>query len=266
MSSIFGENKAGAEGTAEEVVLRQQQNLVISTGIPGFDDSLGQGLPGGNLYLISGSVGSSATQFAQQILYHSLVSKGKIAYYTVENPSTDVIQEMSILGMNIQQYVDDGSWTFVRIVPPNMKKIMDVLPEVPMELRLDLDETLTKLMNHFYDSVKEGRSTALQLPQLVRNYPLEEIQNLLFYMKGIIRRYGGIHFMFITEGAHEQNIMITIKDVADSVFEISTAERGTEIENIITISKIRNMMPKARVVRLAQREGGLATETIRRVQ
>jgi len=38
------------------------------------------------------------------------------------------------------------------------------------------------------------------------------------------------------------------------------------MENVITISKIRNMVPKARIVRLAQRETGLATETIRRVQ
>jgi len=106
----------------------------------------------------------------------------------------------------------------------------------------------------------------LNLPLLVRIFPLTEIQNLLFYVTGVVRRYGGIHFVLLTEGAHDQNTMVTIKDTVDSVFEVSTALRGAEIENIVTISKIRGMMPKVRVIRLAQRESGLATETIRRIQ
>ncbi len=265
--SIFGESKdIGAQGRMEDAILTQQKTAVIPTGIPGFDEALGNGLPTGNLYLVSGQIGSSSYQFVQQILYHTLVSKGKVAYYTVENSSTDIIQDMELMGMNIQQYVDDGSWIFGRVTPPSLKKIIEVLPEVPMEQRIELDISFTALMNHYYDMIKEGRNTALNLPLLVRSFPLNEIQNLLFYVTGVVRRYGGIHFILLTEGAHDQNTMVTIKDTVDSVFEVSTALRGAEIENIITISKIRGMMPKVRVVRLAQRESGLATETIRRVQ
>jgi len=265
--SVFGASeKKDTKGKVEDLLLRQQKDAVVATGIPGFDESLGQGLPAGNLYLISGEMGSSSNQFVQQILYHTMVSKGKVAYYTVENSSTDIIQDMQVLGMNIQQYVDEGSWTFCRVIPPTMKKIMDVLPDVPMEQRIELDDSFTKLMNNYYDMVKDGRNTVLHLPLLVRNYPLSEVQNLLFYLTGIVRRHGGIHFLMLTEGAHDEKVMVTIKDTIDSVFEVSTVTRGSEIENIISISKIRSMMPKARVVRLAQRENGLATETIRRIQ
>jgi len=265
--SIFGESKdVGQQGRMEDAVLTQQKAAVIPTGIPGFDEVLGQGLPTGNLYLVSGQIGSSSYQFVQQILYNTLISKGKVAYYTVENSSVDIIQDMQLVGMNIQQYVDEGSWIFGRVIPPSMKQIIEVLPEIPMEQRIELDTSFTALMNHYYDMIKEGRNTVLNLPLLVRSFPLSEIQNLLFYVTGVVRRYGGIHFVLLTEGAHDQSTMVTIKDTVDSVFEVSTAARGAEIENIITISKIRGMMPKARVVRLAQRESGLATETIRRVQ
>ena len=265
--SIFGESKdVGPQGRMEDAILTQQKEAVIPTGIPGFDEALGQGLPTGNLYLVSGQIGSSSYQFVQQILYNTLISKGKVAYYTVENSSADIIQDMQLVGMNIQQYVDEGSWIFGRVIPPSMKKIIEVLPEIPMEQRIELDTSFTSLMNHYYDMIKEGRNTVLNLPLLVRSFPLNEIQNLLFYVTGVVRRYGGIHFVLLTEGAHDQNTMVTIKDTVDSVFEVSTALRGAEIENIVTISKIRGMMPKVRVVRLAQRESGLATETIRRVQ
>lgn len=267
MASIFGtSDDTTSQRQIGEAISKQQKNVLISTGIRGFDESLGSELPSGNIYLISGTIGSISSQFVQQVLYNAVISKKKVSYYTVENSSTDIIEDMSVFGFNIQQYVDDGSWTFARVVPPNMKKIIDVLPDVPMEQRVYLDESFAKLMNHFHDAVKEGSNTAIHLPLLVRNYPLDEIQNLLFYMVGIVRKYGGIHFLLLTEGAHEQSVMLTIKDSVDSVFEIDASVRGSELENVFTISKIRGILPKTRVIRLAQREDGLATETIRRIQ
>jgi len=265
--SVFGGEgeKTLASPSMDGATLQQKQDQVLATGIPGFDDSLGQGLPSGNLYLIYGTLGSASAQFVQQIMYNTVISKGKVTYYTVENSSTDIIQNMTIFGHNIQPYVDDGSWNFARVIPPNMKTIMDALPEAPMEQRIDLDETFTKLMNHFYDAVKEGRNTVIHLPLLIRNYSLQEIQNLLFYMTGIARRHGGVHFLLMTEGANDPNTVVSIKDIVDTVFDITTATRGTEVENIVAVSKIRGMMPKSRSIRLGHREGKLATETIRRV-
>lgn len=263
--SVFGESGDVGKVKVEDILLTQKKELVIPTGIPGFDETLGQGLPTGNLYLVSGQIGSASNQLVQQILYNTMISKAKVAYYTVENSSADIIQDMQIIGMNIQSFVDDATWTFGRVIPPSMKKIIEALPEIPMEQKIELDTSFTALMNHYYNMIKEGRNTALHLPLLVRSFTLNEVQNLLFYVTGVVRRYGGIHFVLLTEGAFDQNTMVTIKDSIDTVFEVTTATRGTEIENIVTISKIRSMIPKARVVRLAQRESGLATETIRRV-
>jgi KaiC/GvpD/RAD55 family RecA-like ATPase len=263
--SVFGGEAEGTSPKLEDTTLQQQKDVTVATGIPGFDDTLGQGLPSGNLYLIYGSLGSASAQFAQQILYNTVISKGKVTYYSVESSSTDIIQNMQVFGLNIQSYVDDGSWAFGRVIPPNMKTIMDALPEAPMEKRIDLDETFTKLMNHFYDAVKEGRNTVITLPLLIRNYPLQEVQNLLFYMTGIARRHGGVHFILLTEGANDPNTIIALKDVVDTVFDITTATRGTEVENVVSVSKIRGIMPKSRTIRLGHREGLLATETIRRV-
>jgi len=181
-------------------------------------------------------------------------------------PSTDVMADMQLIGMNIQQYVDDGTWVFGRVVPPKLKKVIDSLPEIPMEQRIDLDETFTKLMNHFHGAAKDGRNTAIHLPLLVRNYSLDELQNLIFFMKGVSRKFGGVHFLLLTAGAHAENIAVAIKDSTDTVFEITTQSRGTEIENTVAIQKIRAMLPKARAIKLTQRGGRLATETIRRVQ
>jgi KaiC/GvpD/RAD55 family RecA-like ATPase len=267
MSKVFGSSNDARMGEQTQELFGQKRDVsFIASGIQGFDDNLGSGLPSGNIYLASGGVGSNSVLFAQQILYNTLIAKGKVTYYTAAQSSTDIIQDMQLYGMNVQPYVDDGSWVFSRLVLPNMKKIMDVLPEVPMEHRINLEGSMSELMNHFHESVKEGRSTAIHLQSLIRNFSLDDIHNLLFFMTGVARRYGGIHFVLLTEGAYDQNVAVTIKDAVDAVFEINTAIRGNEVENIVNVQKIRSVIPKSRVIRLALRENGLATETIRRVQ
>lgn len=265
MSKVFGIDSDKSPRQTQESI-EYVKSLVIPTGIPGFDDSLGQGLPGGNLYLLSGSLESCHTLFAQQVLYNSVIRKTKVAYYTIENSSTDIANDMNLFKMNIQDYIDDGSWLFTRLVLPNMKKIIDVLPEVPMEQRINLEGSLSALMNHFHDTVKEGRNTVIHLQHLIRTFPIEEVHNLLLFITGVIRKYGGVHFLLLTEGAYDSTVGITIKESVDAVFEISASLRGTEIENAVAIQKLRGMVPRTRQIRLALRENGLATETIRRVQ
>lgn len=266
MASKFGARDEARPGAQrEESLEKEARPAVVPTGIIGFDDIMGGGLPAGNLYLLSGVLGSNTTLFAQQALYNTVIRKGKVTYYTVEHSSTDIIQDMQLYGMDVQEYIDDGSWVFARVVPKGIKKVLEALPEVPMEQRIDVGESLSNLMNHFHDSAKEGRNTAIHLPQLIRSFPLEEVQNLLFFMAGVARKYGGAHFLLMTEGAHEEEYMITIKDVVDTVFEFSAEVRGAEIENTITIQKVRGVLPKMRLIRLTARENGLITETIRRV-
>ena len=216
------------------------------------------------MYLLSSSLGSNADLFAQQILYRIVANGGKVNYYTVEHSSTDVALNMQLFGMNVEQYVNDRLWVFTRLVVSSMKSIMDAMPDVLQEKKIDLD-SLSKLMKSFEESAKEGYNTALHLSHLIRNFSVEEIQNLLFFMTEVTRKYGGIHFLLMSEDSHEKSLVVTIKDAVDSVFEFKSEVIEDEIENILTIRKIRNMIPKARVLRLSTKNSGLVTETTSRI-
>ena len=264
MSSVFGAKKEGkVEGELKQEAVKGKIEIVES-GIPGFDESLGQGLPAGSLYLVSGPLGTNQGLFAQQIMYHRIISKEKVAYYTVEKSGNDIIDDMKLFGMKIQEFVDDGSWIFGRALTPNLKKLVDVLPESPMEQKIELSDSLSPLMKHFQESVKNGCSTTIHLSHLIQTFSLEEIQNLLFFMTGVAREFGGIHFILMTEDAHDQNSVIAIKDAVDTVFAMSSSIRGNELENNVTLKKIRNMFPKTWILRFNIKKNGLVTETIRR--
>ena len=222
-------------------------------------------MPSGNLYLLSSSLGSNADLFAQQILFHMVEQMKKVTYYTVGRGSSDIIEDMNIFGMNIEQYVSDGSWSFTRIIPPSLKKIIDSMQVNSIEKKLELDDSLLGLMKHFEETAKEGRSTVLYLSQLIRDFSLNEIESLIFFMTGVVRKYGGIHFVLLTEDSHEQGVVVTIKDAFDSVFEFVSGVVDVEIENTLTVRKIRNMIPKVRVLRLSVKNAGLVTETTSRI-
>ena len=187
---------------------------------------------------------------------------GKVVYYTVERSSLDIIQDMELFGMNIEQYIKDGSWVFTRLVVPSMKSVIETT--VSQEKKLDLG-SLVELEKNFEEKVKGGFNTALHLSHLIRNFSLEEIQNLLFFMTEMSRKYGGIHFLLMTEDSHEKALVVTIKDTVVSVFEFTSQVRDEEMENILTIRKIRNIMPKARVIMLSLKSSGLVTETTSRI-
>jgi len=264
MSSVFGSE--GNEEQRTQVVGEEVSQRTVATGIQGFDEAIGQGLPVGNVYLVTGELGSSSKLFIQQILFNSIISKNKITYYTVRTPSSDIIKDMQLYNMEIGKFVDDGTWTFVRVVPEKMKEIIDALPQNPMDQRIEMQDTLANLMNHLHDTISDGRHTAIHLADLMRIYSPEQIHNIILFTTSLARKYGGIHFMTLTEGAQNQQEIVNVKDAVDSVFEIASSVREQSIENVLTIQKIRDMIPKKRIIRLAQRETGLATETIRRIQ
>jgi KaiC/GvpD/RAD55 family RecA-like ATPase len=241
------------------------QVRAIPSGISGFDDAIGQGLPSGNMYLIQGSTGSNNILFVQQFLYNLLASKSKVTYYNLEFTSFDIIRDMSIYKMDIAEYVEDGSWKFVRMVLPKMKKIQDVLSQLPTEERIDLEGSLSPLMDHFQEGIKNGRNTAIHLSYLLRNHPLEDVQNLLMFMRELVRKYGGIHFLLLSNETNSPDSISVMKDIVDSVLDISMTIRGTDVESLITIQKIRGVIPKSRQIRLSVRDTGISIETIRRV-
>ena len=244
---------------------RELQVFTIRSGIPGFDEALGQGLPTGNIYLVSGVSGSNNILFVQQILYNLVASKSQVTYYNLEHTSSDIIRDLSIYKMDIREYVDDASWDFVRLILPKMKVIQDLLSDNPLEEKIELGGTLSPLMDHFYDSVKNGRNTAIHMSYLIRNSILEDVQNMLMFMREAVRKHGGVHFLLLTNDVNSADSVAVVKDFVDSVFDISISIREQDVENIVTVQKIRNVIPKSRQIRLTIRNTGIATETIRRV-
>jgi len=79
------------------------ENVKLETGIEGFDEVLGGGIPEGHVVLISGMPGTMKSSVAYAILHHNAKSKGsKCLYVTLEQTKKSFCRQMESMGFDVE--------------------------------------------------------------------------------------------------------------------------------------------------------------------
>ncbi len=241
-------------------VVKGQVKGRIPSRVKGLDDLIGGGFSDGSVHIISGYYSGHHSTFAQQILYNHMVSKGMVAYYLVENSSQDVMDEMSVHKWNIERYVDDGSWKFIRLLPPSMENISELAEEHPMEEAILLKSSLSPLRDSLLAMLKEGRWCVIDATYLMQSYSQSEIVEILMFMLVALRRHGGVHFLLMTEGLVDEKVATAAKNTADGVLEFEKTEQGIEQGAILHIRKMRKTVLGGRSVKVTLMPSGIVAE------
>jgi KaiC/GvpD/RAD55 family RecA-like ATPase len=235
-------------------------------GLQGISYVLGGGFPTNSVYLVTGEPGTFYATFAQQALFNASKQKIKVVYYTSEASCDDVIQDMNTFKWDVNDAMDDGSWIFTRVLPPQLKTVANNTPEDPREQRLDLPpHSLTPLRADFLERLNEGRWSALSLSYLMKSYPEDEITDLIMYWVSAAHNLGGVHFILLPKGIHEESRVNYIKSLVDGVLSFKFAQGFEQAEGEIDIEKLRRVIPKVKTIRHAVQDNGLAIETTARV-
>ncbi len=235
-------------------------------GLQGIGYILGGGFPTNSVYLLTGEPGTFYATFAQQALYNASHDKTKVVYYTSESSSEDVIQDMHTFKWDVNDAMDDGSWIFTRVVPPQLKTIVSNTPEDPREERIDLPpNSLNALEQDFLEKLNEGRWSALSLSYLMKSYPESEVMDLVMFWVAAAHSMGGVHFVLLPKGIHDDNQVNYIKSLVDGVMSFKFAQGFEQAEGEIDIEKLRRVIPKVKTIRHAVQDNGLAIETTARV-
>jgi len=243
------------------------QVRLTNLGIQGLEFVLGGGLPEDSVYLLTGQPGTCYEIFAQQAIFNHLVKKGKAVYYTPEVSSTEIVQDMHLYGWDVSDFVEDGSLVFARPLTPQLQAVVDQMPEVPFEHQIKLMSTgLGALARDFVSQLKEGgRWSVLSLSHLMNVYPAQEITDLMMFWVNAVHKYGGVHFLLLLEGAHDEKQVTVLKNMADGVLNFKFVQGFGQTEGEVEIQKIRRVLPKSKVFRHVVQSDGLAVETTARI-
>ncbi len=226
----------------------------IKTRIQGLDEPLGGGIPARSLILILGDPGSGFDLFSQQILYNKAKEGEKAVYLTIERAPFEIEEGMALFGWDLAGLKREQKWIFVDAYNLRLKHVNKA-------------EIISMFYTDFIQQIKFVTHTALDsLSYLLLNFDLRVVIDIVELLKVQVKSQGGIHFMLMVKGMHEPNVISTMEQMADGVFEFTTRESvgGTQ-EKIIAIQKMQRAIIPKRILSLRTSEKGLAVEAFDRV-
>ena len=253
-------------GQRSDAVAAENQVKLSNLGIQGLEFVLGGGLPLDSVYILMGQPGTYYSTFAQQAINSHLARKGKAVYYTSEMSSTEIEQDTDLYGWNFQSHVDDGSLVFVRPLPPSLQSLVNLMPRVPNEQFLNLSSAgLGSLTRDFLSRLKEDRWSILNISYLMNQYTPQEIDDLMLFWVNAVHKYGGVHFILMLEGAHDDKQVTFLKNLVDGVLSFKSVEGYGQSEGEVEIQKLRRVLPKSKTFRHVVQSDGLVVETTARI-
>ncbi|MDG7005329.1 MAG: hypothetical protein JRM86_00140, partial [Nitrososphaerota archaeon] len=165
-----------------------------------------------------------------------------------------------------KSHVLDGSLVFVRPLSPSLQGLVSLMPRVPSELILNLSSSgLGALTRDFLTRLKEERWSILNISYLMNQYTAQEINDLMLFWVNAVHKYGGVHFVLMLEGAHDEKQVVFLKNLVDGVLSFKSVEGFQQTEGEVEIQKLRRVLPRNKSFRHVVQSDGLVVETTARI-
>ena len=238
---------------------------LTTLGLQGLDYVLGGGLPMNSAYLLTGTPGTHYSTFANQVVYNHLSRDGKAVYYSPETPLVDLEEDMAVYHWNIHSYLDDRTLVYSRPMPPQLQALSEVMEENPLEEVIKLGSSLGNLTKDFVEKLKEGRWSVLSPSYLLNTYPAQEVTDLIMFWVSAVHKYGGVHFLALPQGVHDERQMNYLKSIVDGVLTFKFAQGFGQAEGEVEIEKLRRVIPKSKIFRHTVQSEGIVIETTARI-
>ncbi|NHJ47144.1 MAG: hypothetical protein FK733_05080 [Asgard group archaeon] len=234
-----------------------------SSGIPGFDVTIGGGIPDGSLILLLGEPGSSHEIFALQVLYNQAKAGKKVFYVSVDKPPSEIDLEMMTFGWSIDTYKSLGSWVYIDAYGAKYATD-DSSPVISWDKGL-----LNLLRTRFVDSVSKSNQpfTIIDtVSHLLLDYDEDQVRELIEnFTNNVVRKVGGVHLLLMIKGMHDPKTEILFSHLADGVIDFYLRERSDQLQRTFRVRKMRKVIYDTRLYPFNLEEEGLQIETARRL-
>ena len=154
----------------------------------------------------------------------------------------------------------------MRPLTPSLQTLVSLMPRVPTEQYLNLSSAcLGSLTKDFLTRLKEDRWSILNISYLMNQYTPQEINDFMLFWVNAVHKYGGVHFILMLQGAHDERQVTFLKNLVDGVLSFKSVEGYGQSEGEVEIQKLRRVLPKSKTFRHVIQYDGLVVETTARI-
>ena len=215
---------------------------LLKTGIAGFDEFVGGGLPEGNTILLLGEAGIGNLTFACHIAYNRVLEGKPVTYVLVGKSIVEVERELEAFNWKIQQYVDKGLWKF-------LEKFDDI--EKFTVLVEEMEEGSWLIFDSLSDILLVEKPTKVA----------EFLKKLSLYAK----KFGGIHFFVLDKGMFKPRVEALIQHFVDGVIVFDFEVRGMAAIRYFVVKKMVGKVIPQDLIVFSMNENGIIIETATRI-
>jgi len=254
-------------------------------GIQGLDFALGKGIPDKMVIILNGLPGTGIEVFAQQFLYYGLLAGETGFYFTSEKSAETILSDMEFYKWDLKDYkelnldhvskpplprdfVKEGKLHFIDSY--SMKLERKYVEEIPSLRGISWDmgavNHLSFLLKKYIKETKgRKRGVVDSLSHLLRVEETDTVVDLFEDLQMHVRKHGGVYLFLLVEGMHDPTTVNTFMHIADGVFDFTTHKRGSELENVIRVRKLRNMIYSTKLIPYVIQQKGMVIETTERI-
>ena len=234
-----------------------------SSGIPGFDVTIGGGIPDGSLILLLGEPGSSYEIFALQMLYNQAKAGKKVFYVSVDKPPSEVDLEMMTFKWNIDTYKSIGSWSYIDAYGAKFSTD-DSSPVIAWDKGL-LNLLRTKFIKNVAKSAQPF-TIIDTVSHLLLDYDTDQVRELIENLiTNVVRKVGGVHLVLMVKGMHDPKTEVLFSHIADGVIDFYLRERSDQLQRTFRVRKMRKAIYDTRLYPVNLETDGLQIETAQRL-
>ena len=235
-----------------------------SSGIKGFDQTIGGGIPDGSLILLLGEPGSGFDIFALQMLYSQAKAGKKVFYVAVDKPPSEIELEMMTFKWSIDTYKSIGSWTYIDAYGAKFATPDEESPVIAWDKGL-LNLLRTKFVDHVGKST-QPYTIIDSVSNLLLDYEEDQVRDLIEnFTTKVVRKVGGVHLLLMIKGMHDPKTEILFSHIADGVIDFYLRERSDQLQRTFRVRKMRKAIYDTRLYPINLEEDGLLIETSVRI-
>lgn len=251
------------------------EQTMMSTGISKLDELLGGGIQRGFTMAISSIPGTNI-----EIIIKQIASIDQPVYVTTNETKDEVISTMNEFSW------DSSNIEFIDIAQKNLEHILDgenKRVSIHQQRSKNLIKELIQAGSQGLPSSKIGETDYLAiLSQVLREqsskkiivnsldfffeqYNADDVLRTLKAGKVNIFQNNGVLFFTFTRGIHDTVIERQIELLADSVIDLDVVKKGSSLERILSVMKMRNIGKRIGTARYDIDEKGFTLEEIERI-
>jgi flagellar protein FlaH len=200
------------------------QRRSISTGNVEFDKKMGGGIPEGSLTLIEGQSDAGKSVLVQQLTWGALRAGFRVVFYTTENTSKSLLNQMADLGLDIEDYFLLGH---INIYP------------VPQAFTEEQSLSVFQMLQQHIASQPEADIFIVDsLTTFVSHVPDQETLTFFTACKEFCDRRKTLMFTMHSYCFSEQ-MFIRLRSICDAHMRLRVEEVGDQLVKALEVAKVR---------------------------